>query len=975
MTRDPQTGSASKTSSDVVYLADLSATPAVPTAMRLPLTVMFCDLVGSTELSQALDPEQVMEIVLNYFDQCTQIIESAGGMVARYMGDGVLAYFGFPAPGEQDAERAVRAARSLVEAIPQLDTGTEHRLAIRIGIATGPTVTGTRIGKGVSAEILTIGNAPNVASRLQSLAQANQIVVDDETRLQTASKFPYAGLPLTKIKGVKHKIRPNLCVIDEQPLRAALTSAHYLDETGNLAKLVRRIADPGNQSGGCIAISGPDGAGKSAFVRELQVALETSGLGQIELCGSDIFRNSQFHAIRAALPAAAGGAGALAGSALAVEQLKQQFRSHCQTIAAAGKLVLVLEDVDKIDPSSIELIKEFRSSSDGLALWTITTSASACAMPFTVAEQAEAIAIKGLSRPALITLIGQQVPSISAALAEQIAQRSGGIPYFALELAKHHAEAELRGQVSELPPTLTQVLLARLSRAGATMQTVQCAAVLGDGLSLQTLQNLTDENSETISRDVARLEQAGILTRLGQGAQTTFSFSHTLLRQAAYESLLVRRRREYHRRAAEYFAANLTVAALAQYDVVAQHWHGAGEDARAQKAWEQAAQQAITLDAYCEAQTAFENALQLLRGRASGVVQAGDEIILQSGLGNVLQVTEGYASPKALSAMAKARTLAATDSGGADLFSNLVGLWGGASSAGDYVQSQLLMGQILPVAMAMGNDLSLAVAHMIQLTTLYRVGQIAMADRMFRNGERYFAHGQFVAHPGSIAQTYGNGALIAWLLGDLQEADRRLALVEAQASGGEHPYIAAFAASMAATISHLLGRHDAALALAATAFKLSTENNYPQFLATSQVVSGSALCATGRTSAGIRKIRAGIRAMAQSRAKAGMSMYLSWLAEAQIAAGQPDAASRTIRKALAEFPLEQFYHSELLRLSARLAVLGGDAAAAKVHLEMAAASASAMGAITLAERVQQDMRMVSVRRRRRVENVQAEDAR
>jgi class 3 adenylate cyclase len=240
-------------------------------AERRQLTVMFCDLVGSTALSGKLDPEDLRGIIGSYHRCCTELIERHGGFVAKYMGDGVLAYFGYPQAHEHDAERAVRAGLRLIEAVPKLSTNAGSPLQVRVGIATGLVVVGDLIGAGAAQEQAVVGETPNLAARLQALAESGTVVIAASTQRLTSGLFEYRDLGTISVKGFNDPVQvwqvTGASAVESrfEALRTATTPLVGRDEEIEL--LLRRWGQAKADDGQVVLISGEPGIGKSRIAQ------------------------------------------------------------------------------------------------------------------------------------------------------------------------------------------------------------------------------------------------------------------------------------------------------------------------------------------------------------------------------------------------------------------------------------------------------------------------------------------------------------------------------------------------------------------------------------------------------------------------------------------------------------------------------------------------------------------------------------
>jgi class 3 adenylate cyclase len=247
-------------------------------AERRQLTVLFCDLVGSTELAARLDPEDMGEIIRAYHSRCTEVIQSWGGHVAKYMGDGVLSYFGYPKAHEDDVERAIRAGLELVEAVVGLRTPSAECLGARVGISTGPVVVGELIGEGMAQEESVVGETPNLAARLQALAKPNSVVIGPTTHQLAHAFFEYADLGSHELKGFSAPIRA-WQVVGTTTAETRFEAAHeagltpFVGREQEIALLMDRWSQAAEGEGQVVLISADPGMGKSRITQVLRERL------------------------------------------------------------------------------------------------------------------------------------------------------------------------------------------------------------------------------------------------------------------------------------------------------------------------------------------------------------------------------------------------------------------------------------------------------------------------------------------------------------------------------------------------------------------------------------------------------------------------------------------------------------------------------------------------------------------------------
>jgi class 3 adenylate cyclase/tetratricopeptide (TPR) repeat protein len=950
---------------------------------------MFCDLVGSTELSCRIDPEEMRELVVAFLEEATRCVDASGGYVARYMGDGLLAYFGYPAAHEDDVERALRSALAIRDFTGRIGAARGETIAVRVGVATGLTVVGDQLGSGAAAERVVIGETPNLAARLQGIAKPQTIVVSEATRQMAESVFEFASLGRPELKGV--------------PLAAdvwELIGAHPGSRPGRtfaprgdaplqgrdleMATLVGAWRDCLEGRGSAVRVVGAPGIGKSRLVRELRRCIARTPHVWLEGRASQISRNTAFHPIRQIvlhsldptgaadraqlrrqlLKALEGGGPALARarailahlvglsddddepSALTPERRRKRLIDALSEwllhLSCRWPTVLVLEDAQWADPSSLELLDVLAASVGAARVLIIVTSREVDAGNF--APDRPCIALAPLTEEdirGLATVAG------AAAFGDEVMRRAGGIPLFAEELARCYAQATWRSPgSSSIPATLAGILTARLESVGPARDLAQVAAVLDGHIDRAALVALTDLDGHDLDQQLDVLLAAEILTRSPAGG---FAFRHALLRDAAYEVMLKARRRALHERAARTIETRPAGEHPAQLELVARHWERAEAWSEAAPAWWRSGKAAQTQGAYHEAERAYAKAIAALARQNPSSERDEQDLQVHTALGDVLRINLGYSAPQAVSASERAHAIARSRGDLKSQFAAGAGAWMAASSAGDYAVARTWSDRLLPVALAAGDDLHVAAARMMKMTSLYRIGRLAEAEEAFRAGRQSFEAVAFRQIPGAIAQTFGNAAVLAWLVGASGQASRRCNRLLALTDQG-NPYEWTFAQNMLSMQAILEGRLEAAKTSALEAIALADSCGFPQFSAIARIMLGRATADLEDAAMGVDLIRQGLAAMDGTGSRAGMTMYNVWLAESCVLAGDLEAAFSASRVSLEINPLETFFLPEGLRTRGELWLKVGDREAARHDFRAALAASRAMGSVRLHRR-------------------------
>ena len=959
-------------------------------AQRRLVTVLFCDLAGSAELASRIDPEDMRDVLHAYLNAFAAQIETAGGFIARYMGDGILAYFGYPLAREGDPARAVRAALAVAAAAGALVPPHGHRLSVRCGVATGLTVVGDLLGKGPAMERGVTGAAPNLAARLQAAAAPGETMICQRTAGLVTGLFDLKTVDGLTLKGFEPgggAFRVVAAAGAGGPLAERLT-LRRAPLAGRMAELEALRAAWRRACGGRIVfapVTGEAGIGKSRLIYEFQHAIAADRHLWFE-AAADPAQDGAAYAIarrlvraprgreetaltaerlgallaRAGLPADAlpllsGFLGLtreereLAGTG-AEDRRRLLHRTLVNWLLEMSRTrpsVLVIEDLQWADPSSVEVLQALLGSREQAPLLVIGSARGPLGGLERLASAAPAIRLGRLADAAVGSIVRRLAgPDLAPAGLAALVRRSDGNPLFAEELAAHVAGGS--AAVQSLPDTLTGLLTARLDATGPAASLARVASVLGPVFDAATLQRFARLPARLMREELAVLGRAELITT--RGAQ--HAFRHALIHEAAYASLLKDDRRALHRR-----AAALMMRSGGSLDAAARHWREAGDLRRAADAYRSLARSYVADSAYGEAVRAYRAALDVVGTMPASVERDREEMDLSSALTNALQVTDGYSAPAVAQSAAHARALAERVGDSARLFNQIAAEWMAASSAADYALARELAARAMPVAAAAGGDEILGTAFMMQTTSAYRVGALAEGEAAFRAGARHFRAAAFVRRPGAVPQTLGNGAVNAWLLGHGGAARRRNARVIAHGDKAGTPFVRAFSWYMAAMTLVLMDEPAEAARLAGASMAISDAEGFPQFAATSRIVLGRALAMQGRRRAGIALIQSGLEGMKANRSQNGVTMYLTWLAQCHVEGRDKAAARSACDAALGANPAERFFRAETLRVRALAAPRRGDAAS---YLAAALELARSTGAGWVEARVLETMRQPGV---------------
>jgi class 3 adenylate cyclase/predicted ATPase len=674
-------------------------------AERRQVTVMFSDLVGSTALSARIDPEDLREVMSAYQKCVAETVRSFGGFVAKYMGDGVLVYFGYPAAHEDDAERAVRAGLELTGAVSALKTRAS--LQTRVGIATGLVVVGDLIGSGEAQERGIVGETPNLAARLQGIAEPNTVVIAEGTRRLLGNLFELKDLGGRDLKGVAGPmrawlaLRPSTVESRFEALHASgLTALVGREEETEL--LLRRWSRAKSGEGQVVLLSGEAGIGKSRLTAALVESLAPEPHTRLRYFCSPQHTESAFYPIIGQMTRAAGLAhddsaeakldkldALLAQSstsvedaalfaemlslpndgrypsldALTPEQRRQRtleaLTSQMATLARQNPVLMIFEDAHWADPTSLEVFSRCVDQIATLRVLLIVTFRPDFESPWIGRPYVTALSLNRLAQREVGAIIDRVVGNklLPANIRQDIIERSDGIPLFIEEMTKAVLEAESQGAAEHtiaaipsptraVPASLHASLMARLDRLGAAKEVAQIGAAIGREFSHALLAAVARKQDAELQSALDRLIGSGLLFRQGLPPHSRYLFKHALVQDAAYSTLLRDRRRTLHARIAETIEGQFSDIAESEPELLARHCTEAGLTEKAALLWGKAGQRSIERSALVEAVAQLTRALDQITTLPSTPALRRDEIKLQVALITPLMYVKGYAAPE-----------------------------------------------------------------------------------------------------------------------------------------------------------------------------------------------------------------------------------------------------------------------------------------------------------------------------------------
>lgn len=706
-------------------LLELGASPASnikPEAERRQVTVMFCDLVGSTELSAQLDPEEFRDVLRDYQEICAKIIHRFEGHLAKYLGDGLLVYFGYPLAHEDDVQRAVRAGLGIIEAVEAYNRARQRekglKISLRIGIHTGLVVAGEMGGGGTREPLAIVGETPNIAARLQHLAQPNMIVVSAATYRLIEGYFECQTLGAHPLRGFSQPLEVYR-VLQEREWPGRLE----LDGVTGLVPLVGREQEIGllvdhweqakNGAGQAVLLSGEAGIGKSRLVQVIKEQVKSEAHFHLESRCSPYYQHSAFYPIIALLQRLlqlhtddtpfqklAKLEQGLARYALPLSEvvpllapllsipLTEHYASsslspqrHKQKtidalllvllgIATHRPLLIVMEDLHWSDSSTLEVLGLLIERKHTARIFILLTARPTFHPPW-APQSFTCLTPPRLTRGQIRIMVKRitEGKTLPAEVLRQLVTKTDGIPLFVEELTKMVLESDLlrregdryvlQGSLPSLaiPTTLHDSLMARLDRLASAKIIAQLGATLGREFSYALLQAVSPLDEETLQRELTRLVDLELLYQWGVPPQATYLFKHALIQEAAYQSLLKSTRQHYHRQIALVLTERFPEIVETQPELLAHHYKEGGLSEKAITCWQRASQRAIQRSDHAEAGGHLIRGLEVLATLPDTPERLRQELVLQMALGQTLMEMKGYNAPEVEQAYNRARML------------------------------------------------------------------------------------------------------------------------------------------------------------------------------------------------------------------------------------------------------------------------------------------------------------------------------
>ena len=810
---------------------------------RRYLTVMFCDLVGSTGISAQLDAEEWRDLVGAYLDAASAAVVEMGGHVAKKLGDGLMSLFGYPVAHENDAERAVRAALAIQRALAALNRNNAGSgkpvLAARIGLETGPAV--------VDATGEIYGDVANIAARVQALAEPDAVLVTARVQRQVAGLFVAEERGTHTLKGVPEPTALFRLVRASGGGRRSgqrnLTPLVGRDD--EITMLMRRWERARQGDGQLVMIVGEPGLGKSRLIEEFHARLADTPHTWVEWSCSQLLQNTPLHPIAEWGRQRFGGADVsperrlteLESSlaqvkldsaenlpllaplldipllkervpALAAEELRRrQLAALTNWVMAGAKaqaLVLAFEDLHWADPTTLDVLRGIAERGALAPLFIVATTRPEFRPPWSMRSHHSTISLAPLDRGQVQEMVAELSArhALPHNVVEDVAARTGGVPLFVEEVTRLLLErGEGGGGIEAIPATLQQSLMARLDRLGPAREVAQIGSVIGRGFSYALIRDVAGIEDAALQAALEKLAEADIVLVQGLPPESDYRFKHALIQDAAYENLLKSRRQVLHRRVAETLRDLFADKAAAEPEVLAHHFTQASLTDAAIDWWGKAGDQALRRSAFQEAIAHLGKAIEMADKEGGqttrrAVVTApatstGQRLKLQTSYGQALMWSKGYAAEETKVALSRAQELAASADDPSEQFDTYYGQWAGSLLRAELNLAKETAENFLREAENAGRPTEAAVAQrFLGLTILWQSDfvearvRLKAALRIYHSGRDRDAKFRFGTDTGAVATVHL--AQVNWLFGNVDQARKLIEEAVGRADATTH---------------------------------------------------------------------------------------------------------------------------------------------------------------------------------------------
>jgi class 3 adenylate cyclase/tetratricopeptide (TPR) repeat protein len=955
---------------------------------RRQLTVLFCDMVGFTELANRVDPEVLQGIIRRYEDQCAVCVTRYEGYVYQKLGDAIVAFFGYPLAHEGEAERAIHAGLEIVAAFSKLEVEQVGHLQVRVGIATGLVVVSPARGA--------VGETMNLASRLQGIAQPGSIVVSERVQRLAGGSFEYHDLGAHTLKGIAQPTRAyRIAGVSEATSRFEAATREGLTplvgREEELGLLLERWALAQDGKGQVVLLSGEPGIGKSRISTTLGERLGGQGAQALRLQCSPYYVNSAFwpsidnferalkfdrdeppesklDKLEGLIVTHYGRPAAdvrFVASMLSIpceqrygtlaitpqKHKDETLRSLVDLVEAAARkqpTVMLYEDLHWNDPTSLELLDLLVDRVRGFPLLVVLTHRPEFEPRWSHHEHVTALSLLRLPRAQSAAMVlrvtgGKPLPGD---LLEQILTKTDGVPLFLEELTKSFLESgelkdtgesyEYSGPTRQvaIPATLRDLLTARLDRSRPVKEIAQIGAVIGREFSHELIGAVAPLTPTQLDTALGQLIESGLAHRRGTPPEASYVFKHALIRDAAYDSLLKSRRQELHDNIARAIDERFPWIAQGEPEVLAHHNTQAGRHLSAIPLWQKAGELALARLALPETISHLNKGLELITALPGSAERDGHELALRIPLGTAWQALRGWANPEVWNSLHPALALAKSLGRNDALLPILWGLTLNVVTQGRIAEAFQWVKETLETAKATRDPNLSITGHVLANTYYYFIGSPHEALHHHREVLDLYdaeSHGHLVKllNHDPKSRTGAYASICTWMLGYPEQAVRLCRATDQHARDRAHPIDLGFALRMSAELFDFRSEPPEMRERADECERLGRENSLPVLWALiARFARGVALIREGKAAEGIGPLEAGLKYWDASGGSSHGVYLRAVLAEGFALLGDLDRALEIIAAQIAQIERpgweERVYYAEILRLKGWMLSLKGD---------------------------------------------------